>query len=149
MHTVDKETVAAGVSYPISFQQFDGLEEAVAAIGNCTADEVVIEAPQGAKDSALGVINAAQEQGAKQGGKEDVRKAVEKNGADSPEAAESVASHQKRAAKYVIGAPRGSGPGGMTKTKAGDLGKALLESLGAEALKALAAEQGIDPELLG
>lgn len=149
MHTVDKETQAEGVAYPITFQVFDSLEEALAEIGGASESDIVIEAPQGARDSVLGVINAAQEQGAKQGGKEDVRKAVREHGADSPEAVEAVTSHQKRAAKYVIGAPRGSGPGGMTKTKAGDVGKALLETLGAEALKALAVEQGIDPELLG
>lgn len=135
MHTVDKETQAEGVAYPVSFLQFDSLAEALEEIGS--------------EQDVLGVINAAQEQGAKQGGKEDVRKAIKEHGADSPEAIEAVTSHQKRAAKYVIGAPRGGGPGGMTKTKASDIGKALLESLGAEALKALAAEQGIDPELLG
>lgn len=135
MFTVDKETNASGRVYPITFQQFDNLAEALEEIGS--------------EENVLGVINAAQEQGAKQGGKEEVRKAISEHGTDSPEATAAVEDHQTRAAKYKIGAPRGGGPGGMTKTSAGNVGKALLEALGAEQLKALAAEAGVDPTLLG
>lgn len=137
--------------YPITYREFDTLHEAFAAIGGTSEGEVEIEAPEGAQQAVLGVINAAQKQGALQGGKEMVREAVQDppEGVDPVEAAEAaVAKHQERAAKYVIGAPRG-GRGGVTKTKARELGARLREKMGDEALLAFAREQGIDPAELG
>ncbi len=129
MHTVEKTTKAGEVEYTVSFNQFDGLPEALEKIG----DEAAV----------LGVINAAQEQGAKQGGKEEVRSAIREFGLESDEVAASVATHQSRSAAYVIGAPRGSA-GGITKTRSREFGAALRDKLSDEQMLALAEEYGVD-----
>ncbi len=134
-------------SYPITVQEFESVTEGLAAIGKCSEADIAVEAPEGALAAVLGVINAAQEQGGKQGGKETIRAAMTgdlEEGADRQETVdEAISSHQTRCAKYVIGAPRGA-QGGVTKTKASNVGKALLAKLGPEALEALAAEHGLD-----
>lgn len=138
--------------YPIRVQTFESVSEALALIGKIKEEDVMVEASEGALSAVLGVINAAQAQGGKQGGKETIRAAVNgelKEGQDRQEAVDAaVAAHVKRAEGYVIGAPRGS-TGGVTKTRAGNVGKALLEKLGPEALQALAAEHGLDLADLG
>ena len=157
MRQVTRNTKVGELEYPISFNRFDTLAEALAKIGKTSEEEVEIEAPQGALEAVLGVVNAAQEQGAKQGGKEMIRDAIEKAGADEdydgdpfehPQVQEAVEKHQKRAAEYVIGAPRGE-TGGLTKTKAREIGARLRDRLGDEELLKLAAEKGIDPAELG
>lgn len=159
MREITRNTKVGGLEYPITFRVFDSLTEAFAQIGNAPEADVAVDAPTGAQEAVLGVINAAQEQGAKQGGKEVIRDAAEEAEfsldeeglalADCPEPVqEAVAGHQARAAKYVIGAPRGE-RGGMTKTKAREVGAKLREKLGDEALLALAREHGIDPAELG
>ena len=131
-------------NYPVQVFLPSSLPEALAKIGRCGEDEVVIEAPQGAQDAVLGVICAAWEQNAKQGSKEEIRKAIATGEQEAVD--EAIAKHQERAPKYVMGAPRGGAVGGVTKTKAGNVGKELLAKLGAEGLKALAQEHGIDPD---
>lgn len=147
MLTVERQTQASGLSYTLSIQQFEDSAEGIAEI--CRMDD---EQASNLRDalapfedqlrSVAGVLNAAQEQGAKQGAKEPIRKAIREHGADSPEVQAEVEEHQKRASSYVIGAPRGS-TGGLGKTKAAKVGKALLEKIGDEKLEALASEYGI------
>lgn len=131
MREVTKTTKAGEVEYPVTFQVFETFEE-------------LLERSRGGEDQILQIVNAAQEQGAKQGGKEEVRKAIREYGADSDEVAEAVGKHQERAAQYVIGAPRGSAGREITKTKAREFGAALWESLSDEEIAALAEEKGIE-----
>ena len=148
MRSVSTTTEVSGHEYPITYLEFDSVPEALAKIGNVKEEEIAVEAPPGALQAVLSVINAAQKQGATQGGKELPRKAGEEHGFDSEEYRKAVEAHQQRAAKYVIGAGRGP-QGGVTKTKARELGAKLRERLGDEALLALAREHGIDPAELG
>ena len=131
MRTVTKNTKAGELEYPITFQVFENLEE-------------VLESCKGNEDQLTQIVNAAQEQGAKQGNKQRVREAQEKFGVDSSEVAEAVEAHQRWAAGYTIGAPRGSGGRAITKTKARELGARLHELMSDEELMALAAERGVD-----
>ncbi len=142
MRTITKTTKAGELEYSISFQVFDTLEESLAEVGQVDISEIKIDAPDSAKNDTRDVVNAAQEQGAKQGGKEDVRKATRKFGSNSAEEAAAVEKHQKRAAEYIIGAPRGS-TGGLTKTKAREIGVKLAQ-VDEEKLLALAAEMGVE-----
>jgi hypothetical protein len=158
MHTIDITTQVGGLEafgyedgkYPLRVQQADSCSEAFAKSGKCDEDEVIIEAPQGVLDTMLGIYNAAQKQGASQGGKEKIRDAMTrklKEGEDRQAVVDAaVTIHQTGREEYWIGAPRGGAVGGVTKTKAGNIGKALLERLGGEKLEAMAAEFGIDPE---
>ncbi|MHC4316360.1 MAG: hypothetical protein ACYSW3_28285 [Planctomycetota bacterium] len=150
MLTVERETQASGLSYTLSISQFEDTAEAVAEV--CRMDDEKASALRDAlapfEDDlkpVTGVLNAAQEQGAKQGAKEPIRKAIREHGQDSPEVQAEIEEHQKRASSYIIGAPRGS-TGGLGKTKAAKVGKALLEKIGDEKLEALAAEYGIELE---
>jgi len=133
--------------YPVRVQQWETLEENIAASGKCDVGEIIIEAPQGAKETANGRLNAAQKQAATQGGKGSIREAMTrdlKDGEDRQEIVdEAVEAHKVSVEKIIQGAPRGSA-GGITKTKAANLGKALKEKLGDEALAAMAAEYGLD-----
>ena len=131
-------------TYPVQVFLPSDLAEALARIGHCDSDEVVIEAPEGAQAAVLGVIRAAWEQNAKQGSKEEIRKAIATG--EQEKVDEAIAKHQDKAPKYVMGAPRGGAVGGVTKTRAGSGGKALLEKLGPEGLKAVLAEHGISME---
>ncbi len=142
MRTITKPTKAGEREYEISFQIFESLEEALAQIGGVDVSEIAIEAPDAAKNATRDVVNSAQEQGAKQGGKEEVRKATRTSGAGSAEEDAAVDKHQKRAVEYVIGAPRGS-TGGLTKTAAREIG-VKLASIDEEKLLALAAEMGVE-----
>jgi len=135
-------------SYPIRVQQFESVSEALAVIGKCSEEDVAVEAPEGALSAILGVVNAAQEQNGKQGGKEKIRKAMAEGDADAVQT--EVADQQARSEKYLIGAPRGGGQGGLTKTRAGNFGKALKDVMPLEEMKALAAKHGLDvDELFG
>ena len=158
MRTIDITTQIGGLedfgfeggAYPLTIQQFDNVSEMIAKIGKVDEAEVAVEAPQGALDAILGVGNAAQKQGASQGGKEVIRDVMSrdlKEGEDRDElVAAAVAAHQASRAGYIIGAPRGGGSGGVTKTKASNIGKALLEKLGGEKLDALAAKFGLSED---
>ena len=133
--------------YPVTVQQFQSVGEALSQIGKCSEDEVVIEAPEGALTSVLAIINGAQDQGGKQGGKETIRAAMSRELGEGEERQAvvegAVKAHQKRAAQYIIGAPRGA-QGGVTKTRSANIGRALLEKLGGAELEKLAAEAGLD-----
>lgn len=152
MHIVECTTATDGLSpfgyengaYPVQVNAPDTLGEALARIGKCHEDEIVIEAPEGALQAVLGVVTASWLQNAKQGKKDTIRKAILEGDQDKVDAA--VALHQEWALGYVPGAPRGSAVGGVTKTRAGDIGKKLLEKYGPEKLKAIAMEHGIDPD---
>lgn len=153
MLTVERETQASGLSYTLTIQQFEDTAEAITEICRLDDDQAsALRSAIASFEDALrpvgGVLNAAQEQGAKQGAKEPIRKAIREFGADSPEVQAEIEEHQKRASTYIIGAPRGS-TGGLGKTKAAKVGKALLEKIGDEKLEALAAEYGIALEDLG
>ena len=128
-------------TYPVQVNLPSDLPEALAKIGHCDVGEIVIEAPTGALEAVTAVICAAWEQNAKQGSKEEIRKAILTGEQENVDAA--IAKHQERAPSYVMGAPRGGAEGGVTKTRAGSGGKALLDKLGAEGLKAVLAEHGI------
>ena len=150
MRYIDTTTSAGGLeafgyengSFPIRASVPDSVSEALAVIGKCSENDVAVEAPQGALDAVLTVIVAAWEQNAKQGGKSKIHAAMAEGDQDGVDAA--VTAHQKRSEEYVMGAARGGAVGGVTKTKAGNVGKGLLAKLGPEALLALAAEHGID-----
>ena len=121
-------------TYEVEFLKFANPQEYAAALLEINPDADV--------DSAITeIINAAQEQGAKQTKKGDVREAL-KTG-DEAKVAEAVGAHQTWSKTYVIsGATRGR-IAGVTKTAAGDVGKALLEA-DPDQLKALADQLGID-----
>jgi hypothetical protein len=121
-------------TYDVKFLKFANQEEYAAALLEKNPDADV--------DKAITeILNAAQEQGAKQTKKGDVREAL-KSG-DEEKVAEAVKAHQEWAETYVIsGATRGR-IAGVTKTAAGDVGKALLEA-DPDQLKALADQLGIE-----
>jgi len=120
-------------TYPVKFRKFADEEEYGAALLEKNPDADVSKA-------VTEIINAAQEQGAKQTKKGDVREAL-KSG-DEKKVAEAVKNHQEWSETYVIsGATRGR-IAGVTKTAAGDVGKALLEA-DPEQLKALAEQLGV------
>ena len=134
-------------SYPVQVIQWDNVTEAMAAIGRVDESEIAVEAPQGVLDTVCGNLCAKQKQDATQSGKEKIRDActrVLKEGEDRDEVVRvAVTEQQARTAKFIMGASRG-GTGGMTKTKAGNVGKALLAKLGDEAIAAMCAEHGLD-----
>lgn len=148
MFTVERETQASGLKYQIQLLQFEDAAEMATEI--CRLNDEQASALRSALSPfedilkpMVGVANAAQEQGAKQGAKEPIRKAIRDHGVESDEASSEIEAHKKRSLKYLIGAPRGT-TSGLGKTKAAKVGKALLEKVGEEQLAALAAEYGID-----
>ena len=128
-------TKAGELEYEVTFNAFASVDEAesIWADKGLNPGEVV-----------LAIINSAQEQNAKQGGKAPVLKALK---ADDAEAlATAIQSAQEYAAGYVIGAPRGGTlASGMTKTQAKDLGVALgsRDSIGQKELAELLEAHGI------
>lgn len=121
-------------TYDVEFLRFGTTDEYKQAL--------LEENPEADADQAVvDIINAAQEQGAKQTKKGDVRDAL-KSG-DEKAVAKAVKAHQDWAKTYVIsGATRGR-IAGVTKTAAGKVGKKLLEA-DPEQLKALADQLGIE-----
>lgn len=129
-----KVTTAVGkgenaYEYEIEHLKFDSLEDYYASLPE----------DKNGPQAAIDIINAQNEQGAKQGKKEDVRKAL----VDGKDPKEPVKAHQTWAKTYVISGSTGGRVGGVTKTAAGAVGKALLEA-DPEKLKAIAAELGVD-----
>jgi len=103
----------------------------------------------------LAILNASNEQGGKQGGKGEVRKAIEEGG--DVEAA--IASHQDQARQFMQGAPRGGGGArhetGLTKKQREDLGTAVVmhqietgKAPTAAQMRDICEGLGIDPSLL-
>ena len=105
----------------------------------------------------LSIWNSGNEQGAKQGQKNLVRKALEEDGGDVNAA---VAKHQEVARQFIQGAPRGGGgprhESGLTKKDREALGSAVATEMARTKgmpskarLEEIAAELGIDPSQLG
>lgn len=155
MKTVEKTTAAgsgdAQVNYPVRFLQGEDLAETIGAIAkldDATAQELrdffaSSSELQKASETVNGIVCAAWEQNAKQSGKEDVRKAIKEHGVDSEQVEAAIKDHQQRAAKYVIGAPRGS-TDGITKTKARTVGEKLRDQMPEEEFRKLAEDYGIE-----
>ena len=103
------------VTYTTDVQQFESLAEAVELVA-------------GGEESVLKVVNAAQKQGATQGNKTPIRKAIEAAGGetDGDDVLKAVGKHQEACAKFIIGAPRGSSTG-VTKKDREALGTAAVE----------------------
>lgn len=121
-------------TYPVSFLKFGSPAEYGEALleknPDADVDKAIIE-----------IINASQEQGAKQTKKGEVREAL-KSG-DEEKIEEAVKAHQEWSQTYVIsGATRGR-IAGVTKTAAGEVGKKLLEA-NPDQLKELAEQLGIE-----
>lgn len=149
------ETSASGFTYTVSVPQFESFDEALEVIGS--------------QDDVLAILNADQEQNAKQGPKKGVREIVNAIAAEgySPEDVqawhdgveeppeevseaienlrEAVTDAQRVTSEYRLGTPRGDG---LTKTASQKIGAALKERMGDDELMALAEEYGIDPSEL-
>ena len=134
MREVTAETQTQEVKYNLTYFEFESLAEAV---------EFWNDQGLNGEEVARDIINASQRQNALQGGKDEVRQAVNEYGPDSAEVAEAIEAHQEAAATYRIGRPRG-GSTGLTKTKAREIGATLREKLGEDELLALAREHGIE-----
>ena len=117
-------------TYTVECQRFTSLEDYYSSL----------PADKDGAQCALEISNAQNEQGAKQGKKEAVRDAIAKG--DDKATKEAVKAHKEWAAGYVISGSTGR-VGGITKTKAGEVGKALLNT-DPEKLKAIAAELGVE-----
>ena len=136
-------TQAAGHSYTVECPQADSLKairDAYKAAGK-NYEEIV-----------LAIWNAGNEQGAKQGQKDPVRKAVDAGKGVE----EAVGKHQKAAKGFIQGAPRGGGGArhvsGYTKAQREALGTAMaleMATTGAMPSEArmgeIATELGLDP----
>jgi hypothetical protein len=149
METKTVTTKAGSQEYTLTIQQFSGPDELFAKYAK-EGDTDFVSVPRSAAETVTRIVNAAQEQGGKQGGKDAVRKAVATG--EQAKIDEAIATHQKGAAGYVIGAPRGgrtSGP--ISKKKAADFGTAYAEKmkskgapLSQQEQKDLMAEYGLD-----
>jgi len=119
MTTKTVDTAAGDLKYKVEVQQFDSLDEF------SDLCETRGESPD---DALLGILNAAQEQNAKQGNKEAVRKALrEADGDASAEPVqEAIVAHQTASAAYLIGKPRGP-VGGVKKADRTDIGTAVVK----------------------
>ncbi|MCP4902641.1 MAG: hypothetical protein GY906_37225 [bacterium] len=120
-------------SYTVDVLQFESL------------DDYAKHLPEGkdANEAILQILNAANEQNAKQGMKEGVRSAMNDPEKGDEEVEKAIADHQAWAPEYVVaGATRGR-IAGVTKTAAGEVGKKLLEA-DPEQLKALAEQLGVE-----
>lgn len=134
--TVTTSTARGAVEYDLTIPLFESVDE---------AGEVWAKSGDNPDEVLLSILNAAQEQNAKQGAKDGVRKAAEEYGPESDEVQEAIAAHQESALAYRIGAARGGAlGGGMTKTEAREKG-AKIAAAGDEAaaeLEALLAKYG-------
>lgn len=135
------ETEAAGVKYPVQYLQAESVDAYRAAweAQGLNPDEVL-----------LGIVNAAQKQGATQGNKTQVRDAVESG--EQAEIDAAVAAHQESTAGYLIGAPRGGSRGGPTKKAKAALGEKIAEFVqehGAMPTKAQLEELGREFGIVG
>jgi hypothetical protein len=142
------ETAAGGTAYTVEVPQAESLDAVLAyyeSIGK-NANEVL-----------LAIWNSGNEQGAKQGQKEQVRKA----GTDATKIAEAIAAHQETARGFIQGAPRGGGGGvkhesGYSKKDREALGNAVamhMATSGAppttEEMAEICESLGIDVKHLG
>ena len=108
----------------------------------------------------LAILNSGNEQGAKQGQKDLVRKALEEFRAESDEVAAAVGKHQETAKQFIQGAPRGGGgprhESGLTKKEREAFGGAVATEMAStgsspsqDRLTEIAKTLGINPSLLG
>jgi len=105
------------------------------------------------------ILNAANEQGAKQGPKAPVRDAID-SGKSEEEISAAIVKAQEDAKFFVIGAPRGGGgprhESGLTKKQRENLGTAVAMEMATtgkppsqKRLEEICGELNIDPALLG
>lgn len=139
-------TKAGDHQYNVEVRQFDSLDE---------YREAAKERGENADEALLGILNAAQKQGATQGGKQAVRDALETGDEDAIQKA--IAGHQKAAREYIIGAPRGTRNGtGVTKKAQHQFGEAVVAAMMKKGGKPLTQAElteiamglGIDPAAL-
>jgi len=144
-------TACGDYKYEVEAPQADSLEAllgAYKALGK-PGEEII-----------LAIFNSGNEQGAKQGQKNLVRKALEEHGVDSDEVADAVAKHQEVARQFIQGAPRGGGgprhESGLTKKQREALGSAVATEMARTGgppnqarMVDIAKELGIDPSQLG
>lgn len=117
------ETKAGGVPYEVEVPQAESWE---------TYFEFWKEQGQNPDDVLTKILNAQNEQGAKQGDKQAVRDALEKDGGNAgPATEEAIGKHQETARTFVMGAPRGGGGArhatGLTAKQRQALGTRLAE----------------------
>lgn len=139
-------TKAGDHLYNVEVRQFESLDE---------YREAAKERGENADEALLGILNAAQKQGATQGGKQAVREALETGDEDAIRKA--IAGHQKAAREYIIGAPRGTRNGtGVTKKAQHQFGEAVVAAMMRKGGKPLTQAElteialglGIDPAAL-
>ena len=112
-------TKAGDFEYPIEYREFESLDE---------YREAAEERGENPDEAILGLINAAQKQGATQGQKQAVRDALEADDEDALEQA--VSKHQASAREYIVGAPRGTRTtGGNTKKKQREFGERVTQAM--------------------
>lgn len=136
--TVNGEEYKWNVPVPV----FDSVEEFIASLGEAGRED----AEQGLTD----LVNSYVRGSVLQGGKAPVRKALEgpEDGYDTADEAQeafdaAVEGHRSWAEDFVPFAGARGRIAGVTKTQAGEVGKALLKA-NPEQLKALASELGLD-----
>lgn len=135
-------TVGSGdleVTYTVTGQNWDTPEEYYESLRGVKPDLT----DEQCEKALMDVVNSQQNQGLMQTKKAPVRDALKETGdVDSPEVAAAIADHQEWAPSYVISGGSRGRIAGVTKTAAGEVGKALLEA-DPEQLKALAESLGI------
>lgn len=147
--TVDTE--ASGVKYSVDVLQAESLQAWL---------DFYAEQGKNAEEVINKILNADNEQGGKQTGKEAVRKVIAEHGPDSDEAKAAITTHQDNARQFIQGAPRGGGgkkhESGLTQKQREAFGGAVAIEYGktgkapaADRLKEIADELGIDHGALG
>lgn len=112
-------TKAGDFEYSIEYREFESIEE---------YREAAEERGENPDEAVLGLINAAQKQGATQGQKALVRDALE--GEDQDAVEQAVNKHQAAAREYIVGAPRGTRTtGGNTKKKQREFGERVTAAM--------------------
>lgn len=144
-------TAASGHSYEVEALQADSLQAIL--------DAYQAEGKNG-EEILCSIWNAGNEQGAKQGQKDPVRKAVDAEDSTEESVASAVEKHQEVARGFIQGAPRGGGgarhASGLTKAQRTALGTAVateFSTTGSGPTKGrmddICKELGIDPGQLG
>lgn len=136
-------TVGSGdleVTYAVVGQNWDTPEEYYEALRGVKPDITQEQCEKALMD----VVNSQQNQGLMQTKKAPVRDALKETGdPESDKVEEAIAAHKEWAPTYVISGGSRGRIAGVTKTKAGEVGKALLEA-DPDQLKELAESLGIN-----
>ena len=141
-------TECAGHKYEVEAPQAESLAAILAAYKTLGKN---------GEEILLAIWNSGNEQGAKQGQKNLVRKALEDDDGDVEAA---VAKHQEVARQFIQGAPRGGGgprhESGLTKKQREALGSAVATEMARtggpptkDRMNEIATELGINPSDLG